>query len=38
MLYRLQNHIEVEETKWKEEMGNMQKELENLRSLQGNSV
>ncbi|CAH1394239.1 unnamed protein product [Nezara viridula] len=38
MLYRLQNHVEVEETKWKEEMGNMQKELEGLRSLQGNSV
>lgn len=38
MLYRLQNHVEVEETKWKEEMGNMQKELESLRSIQGNSV
>ncbi|XP_014270414.1 kinectin [Halyomorpha halys] len=38
MLYRLQNHIEVEESKWKEEMGNLQKELESLRSLHGNSV
>ena len=38
MLYRLQNHVEVEESKWKEKMNILQKELESLRSLQGNSM